>query len=97
MIYIRVELWPKGDRSRPRSLGEAVIENVGGDEKVGAYRMSISKPAGFADPTHPRAGECWKQDGLEGFARQSKLGAWDLLLLMLAKLLWDRMPRMRAS
>lgn len=97
MIYVRVELWPKGDRSRPRLLGEGVIENVGGDKKLGTYRMSISKPAGVADPTQPRASECWKQDGLAGFARQSKLGAWDLLLLMLAKLLWDRMPRMRAS
>lgn len=97
MIYIRVELWPKGDRSRPRVLGEAVIENVGGDEELGAYRMSISKPAGFTDPTQPRARECWKQGELEGFRRKSKLGAWDLLLLMLAKLLYDRMPRMRAT
>ncbi len=97
MIYIRVELWPKGDRKRSRLLGEGVIENVGGDDKVGDYRMSIAKPAGFQDPTQPRARECWKQDELSGFARQSKLGAWDLLLLMLAKLLWDRMPRMRAQ
>lgn len=97
MIYIRVELWPKGDRSRPRSLGEAVIENVGGDEKVGNYRCSISKPGGFSDPTEPKASECWKRVAVEGFARRSSLGGWDLLLLSLATALWDRMPRMRAT
>ncbi len=97
MIYVRVELWPKGDRSRPRPLGEAVIENVGGDEKLGSYRVSLSKPGGFKDPTAPSAAECWKQGSVEGFPRKSDLGAWDLMLLMLAKVLYDRMPRMRVQ
>lgn len=91
MIYVRVELWPKGDRSRPRPMGEAVIENIGGNEARGNYRVSLSKPAGFTDPTQPRADECWKRGELEGFPRKSKrVGVWDLLLVVLGTVLIDR-------
>lgn len=91
MIYVRVELWPKGDRSRPRPLGEAVIENIGGDEKHGNYRIDISKPVGFANPTRPAAAECWKRGELTGFPRKSRgFGAWDLLLMLLGTVLIDR-------
>lgn len=94
VIHIRVELWPRGDRSRPKLLGEAVIENIGGDERLGDYRLSISKPAGFENPTQPRPGECWKTTELNGFPRKSTMGAWDLLTMTLISALRDRLVRM---
>lgn len=90
MIHVRAELWPKGDRSAPRPLGEMVIENVGGDDKVGNYRYSISKRFGFRDATRPRTEECWKQGELDGFPRSSSLGVWDLMLLCLGSALINR-------
>ena len=48
MIYIRIELWPRGDRSRKRLLHEAVIANDGtGDMSTADYHASLSKRGGF--------------------------------------------------
>ena len=54
MIYLRVELWPKGDRSRATLLGEATIENTGGTKTKANYRARISKKRGFKPAKKPK-------------------------------------------
>ena len=96
MIYIRIELWPMGSRSRSQVLGEAKIANVGGDEFVGNYVADLSKKGGFKarpkikgylDPEAvrvmlPRESSVWKQVNVEGF-RRKRLGVWHLLFRVL--------------
>lgn len=54
MIYIRAEMWPKGDRTKARILGEATIENLGGGTRTKAdYRTCISKRGGFKPTKEP--------------------------------------------
>jgi hypothetical protein len=58
MIYVRIDLWPHGDRSRARLLGEAKIANdaqrtIAGGGGEGAYNVTLSK---WSDP--PRV---WKR------------------------------------
>lgn len=47
MIYMRVEMWPMGLRSRARLLGEATLANIGGDAAHGDYDVKLSKFGGF--------------------------------------------------
>lgn len=40
MIYVRVELWPHGDRGRARTLAEMTVTNDGtGTRESGNYRV----------------------------------------------------------
>ncbi len=41
MIVIRIELWPWGFESRKRELGRMLIDNVGGTNKRGDYRVRV--------------------------------------------------------
>lgn len=73
MIYIRIELWPKGQRAGARCLGEATICNVGGNEKFADYEVKLAKFGGFSlrkgefrDPEgarvgRPLASSVWKK------------------------------------
>lgn len=75
MIYVRVEMWPGGDKGKARLLGEATIANVGGSEAVGDYRVELMK-----SPEYARTPGVWSRGRVEGFPRKSKqLGPWDLL------------------
>jgi hypothetical protein len=94
MIYIRVEMWPKGQRGTSRCLGEATICNVGGDEQFADYDVKISKFGGFTsrkgefnDPEGARAGRplassVWKKGRVKNFTR--RLGPWPLLYRAIA-------------
>ncbi len=78
MIYVRVELWRRGDRSKARLLGEAEIANDGKSENpaVGDYAVRLLK-----SPEYAKSAGTWKAGRVEGFPRQSRLhGPWDLLL-----------------
>lgn len=98
MLYIRVELWPRGDRSRSKVLGEAVIANVGGTATVGNYAANLSRRGGFKARkeddgtfrvTLPRSSSIWKQTTVEGFKRR-RFGPWDLLYRVLKSVVGDR-------
>lgn len=92
MLYIRVELWRKGNRHNSKLLGEAAIANVGGDLEIGHYLVVLSKFGGFklrkSDETHedpetmrvarPLASSTWKRGKVGPFNRQLR-GPWDLL------------------
>jgi hypothetical protein len=90
MLYIRIELWPRGQRDQARVLGEATIANVGGGEKMAHYDAKIAKFGGFTlrqgdfyDPEgarvcRPLAASVWKTGKVMNFAR--KRGPWVLLL-----------------
>lgn len=87
MIYVRVELWPRGDRSRARVLGEAEIANDGrGTVARGDYVVRLLK-WGVGRRT-------WRTGRVEGFARKS-LGPWDLLFRSLAACVGDRAKSVR--
>ena len=75
MVYVRVELWPGGDRTKARLLQEATIANVGGDAERGDYAVGVShsttyKGNGFADPARPQPAEVWKAARITNHARK---------------------------
>jgi hypothetical protein len=48
MLYLRIELWPKGQRDKSRLLHEAVIANDGtGNANRGNYKAHLSRKGGF--------------------------------------------------
>jgi len=48
MLYVKIELWPKGDRKRATTLHEGVIYNdATGTEQRGNYVGRFSKRGGF--------------------------------------------------
>lgn len=59
MIYVRVELWPKGDRSRPRPLGHLnLIDEIEGHP--GRYRREeISVKMGDSTPKKSVRARAW--------------------------------------
>lgn len=81
MIYIRVELWPFGDRTRARTLGEATVANVGGTDTRGTYDFKIMQ----ADLK-----KVWKAARISNFPRK-QLKAWDLLLAGLIATIGERL------
>lgn len=89
MLYVRVEIWPGGDRSKAVVKGEATIANDGtGTETVGNYNAFFSKLAGFADPHSPQASEVWKRGRVVDFPRRA-LGPFHLLAVALASAVAD--------
>lgn len=83
MIYVRVEMWPKGSVADRRVLGEALVENVGGSRSRGDYRAWFSKRGGFkADSLEQVARfdvkNVWRKASLQGYARKSRV-FWHLL------------------
>lgn len=71
MIYVRVELWPRGDRSRARVLGEGKIWNkVTGTATRGEYGHEFRGKRGRLIA---------RGDGPRDFPRRQLL-VWDLLL-----------------
>lgn len=101
MIYIRVEMWPKGDRRRAYLLSEATIENTGGKKTVASYLARISKRSGFKPPEgsyqdpelvrvcQPRRSSIWKETTVEAFPKGSR-GVWDLLYRALCSCVGSR-------
>lgn len=77
MVYVRIEIWPGGDKTQARVLQEATIANVGGDETWGVYDVVLShntgfsgRAKGFEDPTQPKAEEVWKRGRVPQFLRR---------------------------
>jgi hypothetical protein len=87
MLYIRVELWPHGDKEQSRLLCEGRIHNVGGTTTMGEYKAQFSrKGAEIKDVARePEDSLKWlKNVRVSKFPRQ-RLLAWDLLLWSLAE------------
>lgn len=73
-VYVRVELWPGGDRSKAKLLQEAIIANVGGTGTHGDYAVRVSHSTtftgdGFANPIRPTPAEVWREARIVGHAR----------------------------
>lgn len=73
-VYVRVELWPQGDRSKAKLLQEAIIANVGGTGTHGDYAVRVShsttfKGDGFANPIRPTPPEVWREGRITRHAR----------------------------
>lgn len=73
-VYVRVELWPGGDRSKAKLLQEAMIANVGGNGTRGDYAVKLShsttfKGDGFANPARPTPAEVWREARITNHAR----------------------------
>lgn len=43
MLVVKVELWPHGDRTRKRELGQMTVSNIGGDVERGNYLVQASE------------------------------------------------------
>jgi len=85
MIYVRVELWPFGDRTRSRLLGEATLANDGqGSESKGNYNIRLSNTGGFKrDPVEvadPNGSDrnVYRQARVENYPRKT-LVMWHLI------------------
>lgn len=71
MVYIRVEIWPRGDRSKARLLGEGFIANVG---------MNQTKTRGWYKASFRGKRDVYLRGAdVANFPRKQLL-AWDLLL-----------------
>lgn len=96
MIYVRVEMWPKGSRTRRRVLGEALIENRGGTESRADYRALFSKKGGFRaseeDMARMSVKNVWKETEVPGYPR-SRIGFWYLLVCLLLLACGDIMEK----
>lgn len=80
MIVIKVELWPFGDESRAKTLGQGHIYNdASGSSTRGNYKVRL----------FDAAGRQWKQGEVKNFPRKRLLG-WDLLYRALENLISDR-------
>lgn len=99
MLYVRIELWPKGLKEKARLLGEAFIANDGKalDHGVGHYNAKLMKSPEYATGS---AGSCkhtvtcsadhvWKKGRIVNFPRL-RLGPWDLLYRLLKSAVGDR-------
>ena len=86
MIYIRMELWPRGNRDAAEVLGEGLIVNDGtGTRTRGNYNVVLSKRGGFGRASNLRRADVanvFRRVRVEGFAR-TQLVAWRLLHLAL--------------
>ena len=95
MIYMRLELWPGGDRSRARILSEGIIHNTGGDATTGEYEYLFSKTGGFkADYPQLRTASVknvLRRGDVKGFPRLRLYGG-DLLLRALKLAFGERNP-----
>lgn len=76
MLFIKIELWPGGDRTRKRELGQMTIGNIGGDIERGDYAVHATEhpsditglPKGmdeqFVVKNHKRRQSVWALVGL---------------------------------
>lgn len=88
MLYVRIELWPMGNREKARLLGEAEIANDGEspDPALGNYVARLLK-----SPEYAKRPGTWKTGRVTGFQRTSRFqGPWDLLLRVLLSAVGDR-------
>lgn len=86
MIVVKIELWPKGDKSKAQVLGEIEITNdAKGTQDLGNYNVKLFK---WNEERTGRGG-IWKQGKVAGFPRKSR-GPYDLLLRALLALVGDR-------
>lgn len=93
MIYVKVELWPGGDKAGARTLQEAIIHNTGGDVATGEYEYLFSKVGGFkATDLQLRTAQVknvLRRGEVKGFPRL-RLYAHDLLFRALRLAFGDR-------
>jgi hypothetical protein len=82
MLYLRIELWPKGQRDKSRLLHEAVIANDGtGNANRGNYKAHLSRKGGFGKGSNLPKMDCsniWKSFEVKSFHRKVK-NSWHLL------------------
>ncbi len=81
MIYVRIEMHPRGDKSRARLLGEMHIANDGtGTETTGNYMAILTRA--LSKSSEGNRVRAWKQARVAGFPRK-RLGPYDLLYRVL--------------
>lgn len=87
MVYIRIELWPKGDGFKKRTLGEIFITNDGtapAKSPRGNYSYRVMKAGGSP--------HVYREGAVRDFPRK-RLGAYDLLFRVLEDVFGLRNPK----
>lgn len=81
MLYVRIEIWPKGERPKARCAGEMVIHNISDrdDDETGDYVVyrthgEFEKP----DEVYPRSESPVYRRLIFNFPRK-ELKAWNLV------------------
>lgn len=100
MLYVRIEIWPFGDRTKARLLQEVTIVNTDeGEGDKGVYRAAMSHSSTFRGtghlagepelhPEHDRRPDCtWKEvpGGIRHFRKRSPV---ELVAKAIQALLW---------
>lgn len=68
MLVVRIELWPRGDKLKARTLCAATIVNDGtGTPEFGNYKVILSHSENM--PKHVRKGPYYKDGIVTGFMR----------------------------
>jgi hypothetical protein len=99
MLYIRIELWPHGNKERARLLGEATIANVTRSRIAAGQRGPTFDPRTQGDyevrlmksDEYASKPGVWKAGAVFDFPRK-RLGPWDLLFRALRAAIGQRNP-----
>ncbi len=84
MIVIKIEIWPRGDESKKRGLGNITIGNDGtGTSEHGNYEVALS----HAGIYYGKKG-IWKKGNVKGHSR--KLSPYHLVHKAIAACLWPK-------
>jgi hypothetical protein len=63
MIYVRVELWPFGQKEKAKVIGEMTVSNYGGTEELSDYEVEATdnRGTGFTSCIvgHDRSQSIW--------------------------------------
>lgn len=89
MIYVRIELWPKGDKTRAKLLGEATIKNDGAQHKRTAGQRGSYWADFWTGAGREKGSRSFRIAYVNDFPRKSLL-VWDLLMRALVIALDDR-------
>jgi hypothetical protein len=79
MLVLKLEIWPKDDKTKAWTVGEATLSNIGGDERAGDYEFEIEETAFGEMPARSSKGHIYHHT--------RALGAWQLVHRMLGSFL----------
>lgn len=94
MLYVRIELWPAGDKTRTKVLSEITVSNVTRpfSRDTGDYQVKVSKEGGFTAKKKYKGSDLYRvldphggsvEEALKVEAFPRILGMWMLLYRIL--------------
>jgi hypothetical protein len=79
MIVVKIELWPRGDRTKAREIGRTYIANVGGDVKRGNYDVAVCRKGSTKCPLVSDEIKATRRASVVNYPRKS-YNVWRLII-----------------